>query len=537
MRTATIYNFLLEANLMASIAIVLMLLVRKLFRKQIGNRAIYFAWLLVAIRLLCPLTLPNPWISEIRPMNQQDEAIRPIPAQLQIRFSDASQSLLQWSQNTTGSESVVSEGLDHFVDSTFDGSLSERLIQLYCIGALVVLAWFAFSNLRFRYRMRADRIEPISGQLLEQYQQLCKTRKVKPVPVYFTDPMPCACLIGVFRPYIALPLTVAPQEAMQVLTHEICHLKGRDPYWALLRLACCALHWFNPLVWIAAYLSRTDGELACDDRVIAKLDSKERLSYANVLVLAAAKKYAPAVGVLATGMTMTGKKLKTRVGAILRSHEVKRGAALAFAIVSCMLLVGAFATGESHAILYIPTVESAAALAKADEIATEDDAIAYAKQIWTLPSLGENIDDASWQVDREGNTFYVYTNWEKQPNRMLRVTMNQSGQLLGLNNFGGFYEYGEARHWYENDASTQNAVRDFVTGFANSFELPAQPILECVEEVGQSENYFMVYHGYSSENAKQENRCTEFVVQVKPTVRIIRYSPETIYSTDDGANG
>ncbi|MBR5977760.1 MAG: hypothetical protein IK033_02025, partial [Verrucomicrobia bacterium] len=67
MRSALIYNFLIEANIMASIAILLMIPLRKLLRKQTGNTAICFGWLLAAIRLLCPLTLPNPLINEIRP--------------------------------------------------------------------------------------------------------------------------------------------------------------------------------------------------------------------------------------------------------------------------------------------------------------------------------------------------------------------------------------------------------------------------------------------------------------------------------------
>ena len=54
MRSAFVYNFLIEANIMASIAIILMIPLRKFFRKQLGNSAICFGWLLVAIRLLCP---------------------------------------------------------------------------------------------------------------------------------------------------------------------------------------------------------------------------------------------------------------------------------------------------------------------------------------------------------------------------------------------------------------------------------------------------------------------------------------------------
>ena len=66
MRTATVYNFLIEANIMASLAILLMIPIRKFLRPRLGSRALCFAWLLVAVRLLCPVALPNPWISEIK---------------------------------------------------------------------------------------------------------------------------------------------------------------------------------------------------------------------------------------------------------------------------------------------------------------------------------------------------------------------------------------------------------------------------------------------------------------------------------------
>ena len=82
MRFALVYNFLIEANIMASIAIFLMIPLRKLFRKQLGNSAICFGWLLVAIRLLCPLSLVNPYIHEIRSPFAADTAIRPIAGQM-----------------------------------------------------------------------------------------------------------------------------------------------------------------------------------------------------------------------------------------------------------------------------------------------------------------------------------------------------------------------------------------------------------------------------------------------------------------------
>ena len=54
MRSAVIYNFLIEANIMASIAILLMIPLRKFLRRKLGNTALCFGWLMVALRLLLP---------------------------------------------------------------------------------------------------------------------------------------------------------------------------------------------------------------------------------------------------------------------------------------------------------------------------------------------------------------------------------------------------------------------------------------------------------------------------------------------------
>lgn len=66
MRTAILHNFLIEATIMSGIAIVLMMILRKTLRRQLGNRALCFGWLLVAVRLLLPISISNPLIHSIR---------------------------------------------------------------------------------------------------------------------------------------------------------------------------------------------------------------------------------------------------------------------------------------------------------------------------------------------------------------------------------------------------------------------------------------------------------------------------------------
>lgn len=394
MRSAVIYNFLIEANIMASIAILLMIPLRKLLRKQLGNSALCFGWLLTAVRLLCPLSLPNPFIHEIRPAYVYDMTIRPIAGQIKIRLIDAITDLgtVFW---RAGNQQAANEMQKAAVGVDYNG-YPAILAWIWMAVCILVLLWFVLRNIQFRKALKDNRIEEISGELKEMYLQLCEERNVTPVPVYFTDPVPGACLVGILKPYIVLPVITAPKDVKNVLIHEICHLKNRDQIWGILRLLCCAIHWFNPLVWLAASMSRTDCELRCDDRVTAPMDEAERKDYANVLVLATARRNMPGIGVMATGMTMTGKRLKNRVMAIVQTRKPIRIFAGVFMIFAFACLIGAFATSEisrSWLTSFPDNSEQTEWTLDAEMLkyyATDQEALdAYGTGVWLSPSLKE----------------------------------------------------------------------------------------------------------------------------------------------------
>jgi len=53
-----------------------------------------------------------------------------------------------------------------------------------------------------------------------------------------------------------------------VLLHELAHVARGDALLQSLAMLAFALHWYNPLLWLAIYRMHTEREAACDDLVL-----------------------------------------------------------------------------------------------------------------------------------------------------------------------------------------------------------------------------------------------------------------------------
>ena len=544
MRSALIFNFLIEANIMASIAILLMMLLRKLLRKPLGNSALCFGWLLTAVRLLCPLSLPNPFIHEIRPPYISDTAIRPIAGQIKMRLIDAIIDLgtVFW---RAGNQQAANEMQKAAVGVDYNG-YPAIFAWIWMAGCILVLLWFAFRNIQFRKALKNNRIEEISGEQKEMYLHLCEERKIKPVPVYYTDPVPGACLVGILKPYIVLPVITAPKDVRNVLIHEICHLKNRDQIWGILRLLCCAIHWFNPLVWLAASMSRTDCELRCDDRVTAPMDEAERKDYASVLVLATAKKSMPGIGVMATGMTMTGKRLKNRVTAIVQNRKPIRIFAGVFMIFAFACMIGAFATSEiskSWNVSFPDNSEKTEWTLDAEMLkyyAIDQEALnAYGTGVWLSPSLKEEELRIPFTVQHNE----AETEWRiADQDEGLMLVYNSQGVLIDLlNSRSGvddsvFIPVGtpdtpmeELSELYPDNL--HEIVLDYIDRFLISFRpdlISERNYVQLIEQWKNDDTYFAVFAlrtmilNEPGEPEKEDPYPAMIELEMYPEIRVVR---------------
>ena len=361
-----------EVLITSSVLIAALLLLRVVFAKKVRRTWIYAAWLLVALRLLIPVQIGQIPFSVLNPTKPITEAITNIADKqvAGVTQHDAYQQVLQnyieedrsvflpevqtqiqnaADENLSKEEiaEIISDAypeddaytpaarpqVQQKVEETADPiTLGQIAIWVWLAGVAVMVIWLAAGNLLLGRTLR-ETAKPMS----------CSA----PLPVYVSDAAISPCLVGLFRPAVYLtPESAADERVMRyVLEHELTHYAHKDHIWALVRCVCLCVYWFHPLVWVAAWFSRRDCELACDEGALKRLGEDARVDYGEAL-LQVVGQTSPSGRLMITATTMaeTKRQLKQRVSFIAQKPKWSAIAAVCMALV-CTLVAGCVATG------------------------------------------------------------------------------------------------------------------------------------------------------------------------------------------------
>lgn len=360
---------MIEWIVTSSALILLVLLLRLLVRDRVSPRLRYALWGLVLLRLVIPVSLWESPASVLRAaqVNEGYQLVSTLPDNMSLyengnwrsvagpdgTFQMEPDAAGRWEVNQPrlhnaygwvavpsaeearalrdrGQKAVDTAGLKRLVD------VQNVLRMVWQTGIWLFMLFLAAVNGKFALDLRRGR-RP-DGEYRSR-------------PVFIMDGLPTPCLFGLFRPAIYLTPEVAADETCRkhVLAHECAHFRQGDHAWAVWRGVCLALHWYNPLVWLAAYLSRRDCELSCDEGAVRLLGEENRVDYGRTLVGLVARRTTPR-DLACCATTMTGGKsaLKERI-ALLVKHPRTTAVTAVLVAAACAVFAACTFTGAAEA--------------------------------------------------------------------------------------------------------------------------------------------------------------------------------------------
>ena len=277
---------MLREVLTVSALIVVVLLVRAIFKNRVPKRMLYALWLVVLLKLCLPGTLVS-----LPVLPAEDAAV---PAQSAERPAQTAPVIQQPAQTVTKPQTPAQQPVSPVQETAKPAAKPLTTAQILQIawfsGSALLGLWLFGAWAVFTIRLHRDR------RFLGKRGGTC---------IYVSGAVKSPCLAGLIPAVYLTEDVLQADEAELILRHELTHLRHLDFLWSLCRTAAVTVYWWNPFIWLAAICSKRDAELACDEAVAAKLPESKRLAYARAILAQAPRK--------AAALSLAGPPVKERI--------------------------------------------------------------------------------------------------------------------------------------------------------------------------------------------------------------------------------
>ncbi len=350
----------LETSLSVSLIIALMLLLSPFFDRRYAAKWSYLIWIFLAVRLLIPFDVED-GRAAMKALSKWGEqaAMQPAPRSI-IEDGQDDQEILP----EPGTPRIVVK-----IPARITMPLTEEksrvtplavIAYVWAAGCTVCLAVNIGSYLHYKRRVLRCGTVLKDSAVLEQLFQIRRELKMRRhVKVVAFSEAGSPLLIGYLHPILIVNYDASgdlyhsepfsERELYFILEHELVHCKRGDLYAKLLFMTVCALHWFNPLVWLMQKNAAVTMELSCDENVIKGMPPEQKKAYTETL-LSTLHKGGARGAMLSTGFLEGKKVMKKRFQNILRRRKKKNGfyllAGIAILTLGMGTLVGCSVIGE-----------------------------------------------------------------------------------------------------------------------------------------------------------------------------------------------
>lgn len=242
-------------------------------------------------------------------------------------------------QNTDAADSLSGQNSERNIGNGYKSGnedATSAFTLIWLTGIVLVGGYMLFYQIKWKQYLRKNR---------KLFKKGKKYREI--LTIYTVKGLPSPCLTG-RNIYLTKEMAADKKKLEHILAHEYCHYRHLDSLWVIVRCVLTAVYWFHPLVWVAAYVSKQDSELACDMAAIRMLGEEERIAYGKTLLqlIAGDSCDRSRIGIAST-MSGGEKGIRERIALIARKRRYVAAAAGIVVLVAAVLTVVTF-TGQAQ---------------------------------------------------------------------------------------------------------------------------------------------------------------------------------------------
>ena len=306
-----IFDTVLTMSITGAYIIIAVMLARLIIRKA-PKKFSYLLWSVAAFRLAVPVSFQSVFnLFSLNPFNNTTvqttengtlEYIPPTANELPVlNNSNVISSTIQ--NNNAAAEISI---LDRF-EAVFP--------KIWLAVMLAIILYGVISYITLKIKMR--------NAILKEKN------------IYESEKVSSPFILGFISPKIYIPFGIDNNTYTYIIAHENCHLKRYDYYIKMFAFILLAVHWFNPLCWVAFALVTADMEMSCDEKVLNENDNIRKEYSTAILSFAVDKKFSST-----TPLCFSENSVKARIKNVLKFKKPKLAISIITGVLCLAIIIG-----------------------------------------------------------------------------------------------------------------------------------------------------------------------------------------------------
>ena len=161
--------------------------------------------------------------------------------------------------------------------------LFDLIAYIWSAGALIFLLAVIISYFRFLCRKNKNSVIISDNKIFSEVKNELKISKH--IGLKAAADIKYPMLVGVLFPTVYIPCREIPDDNMRmVLLHELTHYKRKDLLVKWFAILVNAVHWFNPLCYLACANLSEACEVSCDMSVTKNMPEEEQKLYMQTIL-------------------------------------------------------------------------------------------------------------------------------------------------------------------------------------------------------------------------------------------------------------